>query len=140
MIRANEEVLVIDNKTKKDITSSTLTQIIFEAEKKAKNFISIDTLREIIQTGTGSISSYLEKALNKPMGINADGVQVEVSTYVKELLENTTRSFDDMQKKIEYRLSQASKGAVGNVKESISNLQQKLVNIESKIKEFSLDN
>ena len=34
MIRANEEVVVVDNKTKKDITSSTLTQIIFEAEKK----------------------------------------------------------------------------------------------------------
>jgi polyhydroxyalkanoate synthesis repressor PhaR len=28
MIRNNEDVLVIDNKSKKDITSSTLTQII----------------------------------------------------------------------------------------------------------------
>jgi polyhydroxyalkanoate synthesis repressor PhaR len=37
MIRNNEEVVVVDNKTKKDITSSTLTQIIFEAEKKNKN-------------------------------------------------------------------------------------------------------
>src|SRR5882724_752693 len=68
MIRNNEDVLVVDNKTKKDITSSTLTQIIFEAEKKAKNYISIETLREIIQTGTGSISSYLEKVLNRPIG------------------------------------------------------------------------
>lgn len=141
MIRNNEDVLVIDNKSKKDITSSTLTQIIFEAEKKAKNFISLGTLREIIQTGTGSISSYLEKALNKPMGVNAtDENQGEVGAYVKELLENTTRSFDDIQKKIENRLAQASKGAVGNVKDSLSQLQQKLNTIETKIKEFSLDN
>lgn len=139
MIRANEEVLVIDNKTKKDITSSTLTQIIFEAEKKAKNFISIDTLREIIQTGTGSISSYLEKALNKPLQA-AEETQIEVGTYVKELLENTTRSFDDIQRKLENRLAQASKGAVGNVKDSLSQLQEKLTSIETKIKEFSLDN
>ena len=36
MIRTNEEVMVIDNKSKNDITAATLTQIIFEAEKKAK--------------------------------------------------------------------------------------------------------
>lgn len=139
MIRANEEVLVIDNKTKKDITSSTLTQIIFEAEKKAKNFISIDTLREIIQTGTGSISSYLEKRLNKPLAQPGEE-QIEVGTFVRDLLDNTTKSFDDIQKKLENRLAQASKGAVGNVKDSLSQLQQKLSTLETKIKEFSLDN
>ena len=35
MIRNNEEVKVIDNKTKNDITASTLTQIVFESEKKS---------------------------------------------------------------------------------------------------------
>ena len=35
MIRVDEDVMVIDNKTKNDITAATLTQIIFEAEKKA---------------------------------------------------------------------------------------------------------
>ena len=35
MIRSSEDVMVIDNKTKNDITAATLTQIIFEAEKKA---------------------------------------------------------------------------------------------------------
>jgi polyhydroxyalkanoate synthesis repressor PhaR len=139
MIRANEEVLVIDNKTKKDITSSTLTQIIFEAEKKAKNYISLDTLREIIQTGTGSISSYLEKKFNKVLQ-GVEGEQVEVGAYVKELLDNTTRSFDDIQKKLENRLAQAGKGAIGNVKENLDQLQQKLHTLETKIKEFSLEN
>lgn len=139
MIRNNEEVLVIDNKTKKDITSSTLTQIIFEAEKKAKNYISIDTLREIIQTGTGSISSYLGLKFNKALQA-AEGDQVEVGAYVKELLDNTTRSFDDMQKKLENRLANAAKGAVGNVKENLNQLQEKLHTLETKIKEFSLDN
>lgn len=140
MIRANEEVLVIDNKTKKDITSSTLTQIIFEAEKKAKNFISIETLREIIQTGTGSISSYLEKKFNKPLAQPGSEDQIEVGAFVKELLENTTKSFDDIQKKLENRLAQAGKGAVGNVKEGLSQLQEKVTALETKIKEFSLDN
>lgn len=148
MIRANEEVLVVDNKTKKDITSSTLTQIIFEAEKKAKNYISIDTLREIIQTGSGSISSYLEKALHKPMGTApapaaTEEKPVEVGAYVRELLDSTTRSFDDIQKKLENRLAQAGAGStteIGNVQERINQLHQKLTNLESKIREYELEN
>jgi polyhydroxyalkanoate synthesis repressor PhaR len=61
MIRTNEEVMVIDNKTKNDITAATLTQIIFEAEKKASQYAPLFTLREIIQNANGSISSYLAK-------------------------------------------------------------------------------
>ena len=61
MIRINEEVMVIDNKSKNDITAATLTQIIFEAEKKASQYAPLFTLREIIQNANGSISSYLAK-------------------------------------------------------------------------------
>ncbi len=61
MIRANEEVMVIDNKSKNDITLATLTQIIFEAEKRASQYAPLFTLREIIQNENGSISSYLAK-------------------------------------------------------------------------------
>ena len=61
MIRTNEEVMVIDNKSKNDITAATLTQIIFEAEKKASQYAPLFTLREIIQNANGSISSYLAK-------------------------------------------------------------------------------
>ncbi|MBL7545086.1 MAG: polyhydroxyalkanoate synthesis regulator DNA-binding domain-containing protein [Bdellovibrionaceae bacterium] len=61
MIRINEEVMVIDNKSKNDITAATLTQIIFEAEKKSAQYAPLFTLREIIQNANGSISSYLAK-------------------------------------------------------------------------------
>jgi polyhydroxyalkanoate synthesis repressor PhaR len=141
MIRANEEVVVVDNKTKKDITSSTLTQIIFEAEKKAKNYISIETLREIIQTGTGSISSYLEKILNRPVSAapKAEG-QPATATDMSDLLDSTTRSFDDIQKKLEDRISKATeKGEITSVQERINQLHQKLATIETKIKEYELE-
>lgn len=140
MIRANEEVVVVDNKSKKDITSSTLTQIIFESEKKAKNYISIDILREIIQTGTGSISSYLEKILARPVSANgatAGASEADVGT----LLDQTTRSFDDLHKKLEDRLAQAEgRSEIGTVQERINQLHQKLASIETKIGEFQLDN
>ncbi|MCC6277834.1 MAG: regulator for granula-associated protein [Oligoflexia bacterium] len=136
MIRNNEDVVVVDNKTKKDITSSTLTQIIFEAEKKAKNYISIETLREIIQTGTGSISSYLEKALNKPLA-----ARPSEAADVKDLLDSTTRSFDDIQKKLEDRLARsADKGDLGGMKEGINQLHQKLNSLETRLRQFELEN
>ena len=65
MIRSNEEVMVIDNKSKNDITAATLTQIIFESEKKASQYAPLFTLREIIQTGNGSISNYLANQSRK---------------------------------------------------------------------------
>ena len=59
MIRNNEEIRVIDNETKDDITNSTLTQIIFGAEKKSSCAAPLDILKNIIMTGDGSLSNFL---------------------------------------------------------------------------------
>lgn len=75
MIRADEDVMVIDNKSKNNITSATLTQIIFEAEKRASQYAPLFTLREIIQTGNGSISSYLAKLGAFPKDYMTEQVQ-----------------------------------------------------------------
>ena len=61
MIRNNEEVQVIDNETKNDITLSTLTQIIFGAEKKSRVSAPVEVLKTIICEGDGSFSSFLSK-------------------------------------------------------------------------------
>jgi len=49
MIKAGEEVRVVDNKTGEDLTSVTLAQIILETEKKA-NFMPLSLLRNLIQS------------------------------------------------------------------------------------------
>ena len=49
MIKAGEDLRVIDNKTKNDITASTLTQLLYESEKKAKTQPSVELLKEIIR-------------------------------------------------------------------------------------------
>ena len=61
MIRNNEEVQIIDNETKNDITLSTLTQIIFGAEKKSRVSAPAEVLKTIICEGDGSFSSFLSK-------------------------------------------------------------------------------
>ena len=59
MIRGGDDLVVIDNKTKNDITYSTLTQLLFENEKRNNNGAPVGLLKEIIRTGDGSISGYI---------------------------------------------------------------------------------
>ena len=59
MIRAGEDIRIIDNKTKNDITSSTLTQLLYESERKAKTQPSVELLKEIIRHGDGSFSGFI---------------------------------------------------------------------------------
>ncbi len=61
MIRKDEPIRVIDNSNKMDITASTLTQIIFETEKKIGIYPPLQTLRQIIQHEKGNLSNFLAK-------------------------------------------------------------------------------
>ena len=57
------QLFVIDNKTKNYITASTLTQLLYESEKKAKTQPSVDLLKEIIRHGDGSFSGFIQAKL-----------------------------------------------------------------------------
>lgn len=60
MIKGGEDLRVIDNKTKNDITAATLTQLLYESERRAKTQPSVDLLKEIIRHGDGSFSGYIQ--------------------------------------------------------------------------------
>jgi polyhydroxyalkanoate synthesis repressor PhaR len=51
MIRAGDDMKIVDNKSKEDLTSVTLAQIIFEEEKKQRSFLPLTAMRNIIQNG-----------------------------------------------------------------------------------------
>src|SRR3954462_159094 len=51
MIRKGDDVKIVDNKTKEDLTTVTLAQIIFEEEKKQRSFLPLGAMRNIIQNG-----------------------------------------------------------------------------------------
>src|SRR5207244_9419621 len=62
MIKGGAEVKIIDNRTKEDLTSVTLAQIIFEEEKK-RSQMPLGVLREIIRHGGEAVAGfYAEKA------------------------------------------------------------------------------
>ena len=128
MIRVNEDVMVIDNKTKNDITAATLTQIIFEAEKKASQYAPLFTLREIIQTGNGSISSYLAKLGAFPKE------QMRSEPAARVQAEPAKASYEDIKAGLENRVATAEKVASASMN---SNYDEQTPNLPNSNKSLS---
>lgn len=112
MIRNNEEVMVIDNKSKNDITAATLTQIIFESEKKAAQYAPLFTLREIIQTGNGSISGYLAKLGAFPADYAEK--QAQQAAANEALLQAQKPAYDTLKSSLDERVANAANAAKAN--------------------------
>src|SRR5262245_34210473 len=62
MIRSGEDVKIVNNNSKDDLTSVTLAQIIFEEEKKQKSFLPLQAMRNIIQSGGESLQELASQA------------------------------------------------------------------------------
>src|SRR5438067_5369095 len=62
MIRGGEDVKIVDNNSKEDLTSITLAQIIFEQEKKQPAFMPLGAMRNIIQSGGASLTELASQA------------------------------------------------------------------------------
>jgi len=68
LIRQGEEVQVIDHATGEDLTALTLSQIIFEQEKKRSGFLPKSVLEGLIQSG-GHTLGVLRRTLASPLGL-----------------------------------------------------------------------
>lgn len=84
LIRQGHEIQVVDHATGEDLTAVTLTQIIFEQEKKRSGFLPQDVLTGLIQAG-GERLSTLRHALASPLEI-ARQVDEEIERRVHALI------------------------------------------------------
>jgi polyhydroxyalkanoate synthesis repressor PhaR len=65
MVRAGEEVQIIDNNTKEDLTEVTLAQIIYEEQKAHSRSVPLQTLKDLIHARTERV---LEGLREGPIG------------------------------------------------------------------------
>ncbi len=120
LISEGVEFKVVENKTGEDITSTVLTQIIYESEKKKKKILPIDFLKKIIQYGEESLNDMLEKLsliekanlreaekrireLVKKSEPRADGGK----TKFKEILTTAQTGVQEIEKKVDEALQEA---------------------------------
>ena len=68
LIREGEEVMIIDHKSNEDLTAVTLTQIIFEQEKKQSGFLPKSVLTGLVRTGGDTINT-LRRGLSVPLDL-----------------------------------------------------------------------
>jgi polyhydroxyalkanoate synthesis repressor PhaR len=63
LVRGGEDVQIIDNRTKENLTSVTLAQIIYESEKSAEASArqGVKTLRDFIQVGGEKLMAHLRE-------------------------------------------------------------------------------
>jgi polyhydroxyalkanoate synthesis repressor PhaR len=92
LIQANEDVVVIDHETGEDLTNLTLSQIIFEQEKKGSGLLPRPLLTNLIRT-SGDTLEQVRRALIAPLHIEAksEGESVEHSP-----LQRMDELFQDM--------------------------------------------
>ena len=61
MVRTGEEVQIIDNNTKDDLTEVTLAQIIYEEQKAHSRSVPLQTLKELIHARTEKVLADLRE-------------------------------------------------------------------------------
>jgi polyhydroxyalkanoate synthesis repressor PhaR len=88
MVRTNEEVQIIDNNTKEDLTEVTLAQIIYEEQKAHSRNVPLQTLKELIHSRTEKV---LEGLREGPIGrlIPGGGGAAKAGETVEKARETT---------------------------------------------------
>ena len=74
MVRGGEEVQIIDNNSKEDLTEVTLAQIIYEEKKANSRAVPLQTLKDLIHTRTEKVLSDLRES---PIGKLIPGVKAQ---------------------------------------------------------------
>ena len=83
LIRQGHDVQVLDHASGEDLTSVTLTQIIFEMEKKESGFLPHSFLAGLIQAGGSSLGSLQKKLLSSVNYLHL--VDEEIQRRIQEL-------------------------------------------------------
>jgi polyhydroxyalkanoate synthesis repressor PhaR len=104
LVRAEEEIQVIDNKSGEDITTLTLSQILREQERRA-SFLPQSLLTSLIRTSSGGL-----KQLRKSFQASLKGLQVledEVQENIDALVDRGEISLAEAQELREELLTRA---------------------------------
>lgn len=149
IIKRGEDVRIVDNKTKEDLTSVTLTQIIFEEEKKKKSLLPLGALKRIIMEGGDTIKDFFEKTIDASVNTisKAQVTAEKVIDRVKDeftpgednnLLQEVLHKTQDFSKKVDEKIKSTfeSVSHVTNLQGEVGNLRKKISSLEKKLKEY----
>ena len=139
MVRAGEEVQIIDNNTKDDLTEITLAQIIYEEQKAHSRNVPLQTLKELIHARTEKVLADLREG---PLGrlipgakpgeekddVSAKEGKPTLVDQAKEKLEEVQHNLDERVRSVlaSFRPFQQLQQEVKRLNERIEDLEKRL--------------
>ncbi|HZZ83085.1 MAG TPA: polyhydroxyalkanoate synthesis regulator DNA-binding domain-containing protein [Anaeromyxobacteraceae bacterium] len=150
MVKAGAEVRVLDNRTKEDLTSVTLAQIIFEEEKKTSK-VGLRMLRELVRHGSDRAQQFVEETKGELRGrveLVRHAAEQRVQTLLskgqqtgdraRELVVASQEAVNQFQRKVDERVRTAVEGmsSLSDLRKELADLQERLVEMERKLSEL----
>jgi polyhydroxyalkanoate synthesis repressor PhaR len=167
MIRAGDDVKIVDNKTKEDLTTVTLAQIIFEEEKKQRSFLPLGAMRNIIQSGGEWFAEAQRRVQSILPGKRKDGHDHETPpadddvppedgatdeaavkrrsvAALREWIDHSKHRLDDWQKQVDGKIRgaidtiQTSINPWAGVQKDVKALSERIAELEAKLHELDV--
>ena len=163
LVEAGEEVKIIDNRTREDITSKTLTQILFDKEKTQRKALPLSTLRGMFQSGgdffarkitqpVTTLRDEAEETVRKVLRTKTDTVDLEDDSPevtdsgerpkpvegFKEFFESSQLAVDNLQRTLEERwnLVVQSLGHLDASSRKVAELEARVIELEREVTEL----
>ena len=142
MVRGGEEVQIIDNNSKQDLTEVTLAQIIYEEKKANSRAVPLQTLKDLIHTRTEKVLSDLREG---PIGRLIPGGKEkpaeeppppEPTPSKPGLVEQARGTFEEWQQKIDERIRTLlpSSSPWQQLEAEVKRLNARIDDLEKKLK------
>ena len=136
MVRGGEEVQIIDNNTKDDLTEVTLAQIIYEEQKSHSRNVPLQTLKDLIHARTEKVLADLREG---PIGRLIPGTKAgEEKTEVAApkdskptLVDQAKEKFEEMQHNLDERV----RSIMGQFR-PLQQLQQEVKRLNERLEEL----
>jgi polyhydroxyalkanoate synthesis regulator protein len=148
MVRGGEEVQIIDNNTKDDLTEVTLAQIIYEEQKAHSRNVPLQTLKELIHARTEKVLADLREG---PIGRLIPGVKpTDEKGVVQEatpapapakdmkptLVDQAKEKFEEVQHQLDERIKAilATFRPFQQMQQELRRLNERVEDLEHKLK------
>lgn len=135
MVREGVELRIVDNRTKEDLTSVTLAQILFEGEKRDQT-MPLGMLKRLIRHGGHAVSDFISgqvttrvEALREEAGERVTRLfRRDETAGMREVFTTSQRALEEWQRRVDERVRGAVEALTG-----LTHLQREVVRLHERL-------
>jgi polyhydroxyalkanoate synthesis repressor PhaR len=137
LVQSGEDIRIVDNQSKEDLTRVTLAHILLANEKKQSRLLPMSTLRSVIESKgeqlqefARSVRQNAEKILRPtPSATDTEGQLGEERPFLRSVLDLPQRTLDELQRRVDERI----KTTLHSLTTPLAALQRELREISNRL-------